>query len=264
MLRAHCPALGRCFSSIWRRCYFWGYSHLAPRDQTQIQRSQGSFFILYTIKVSQRTEYIIRLPPPSPKFATTLSHPRLCSLHPLLVSLLCLRKFPRAEHSLLRSESRSMLLSLSPPPPPAAAAWANYHALEALPQPSVLNKRLDRNLMGDSSHLHISLFSRHMLYTHSWLAISHRQQERQIYVSTSQHIAYSIRYRSATRFFPIWARFFLNWHHVSRNLTPRIKTYPIPTIVPGSLSSPIPLTSHFLIYTLWHLLILVLNPFIQF
>jgi hypothetical protein len=66
--------------------------------------------------------YIISLPPPSLKSATTLSHLRLCFPHPLLVSLPCPKKYPKVDPSLLRSENKSILRSLSPLPPPAAVA----------------------------------------------------------------------------------------------------------------------------------------------
>ena len=72
--------------------------------------------ISYKTRISQRADYTISLLPPNLKFVTTLSHLRLCS-HPLPVSL---PKLPKVELSLLLSENRFILHSLSLPPLPAA------------------------------------------------------------------------------------------------------------------------------------------------
>ena len=132
-------------------------------------------FILYISRISQRADHIASLPPPNLKSATTLSHLMLRSPHPLPVSVACPRKSPKVEPSLLRSENRSILHLLFPPPLPAAVVWPNYHIPEAPLPPSALNKCLDRsNSNGRFPASPHSLFSRHMLYTHLWLAISHR------------------------------------------------------------------------------------------
>ena len=138
--------------------------------------AQSTFvFILYISGISQRADYISSLPPPNQKFATTLSHLMLCSPHPLPVSVPCRKKFPKVELSLLRSEKRSILHLPFPPPPQAAAAWTNYHTPQVPFLPSALNKCLNKsNSDGRFPTSPHSLFSRHMLYTHSWLAISHR------------------------------------------------------------------------------------------
>ena len=60
--------------------------------------------------------------PPNLKFVTTLSHPMLCSPHPLPVSVPCPRKSLKVELSLHRSENRSILRLLSPLLLPAVAA----------------------------------------------------------------------------------------------------------------------------------------------
>ena len=140
MLRAHCPALGRCFSSIWRRCYFWGCSYLVLRGQTQIQRSQCSFSYYTYLEYHNVLIISLSLLPPNLKSVTTLSHLILYSLHLLPDSAPCPRKFLMVELSLLRSENRSILRLLFPPPLPAAAAWANYLTPEVPPHPNVLDK----------------------------------------------------------------------------------------------------------------------------
>ena len=98
-----------------------------------------------------------------------------------------------------------------------------------------------------------------MLYTHFTTShfISIRRQ--QIYVSTSQHILYSIRSRTLLAllhvfFFPICARFFSNFESCVKNPDASHKTNP--SKPPGSLSSPVSLSLMAflsLIYTLWHL-----------
>ena len=184
-------------------------------------------FILYISRVSQRADYIIRLPPPSLKSATTLSQLRLCSPHPLRVFLPCPRKSPKVELSPLRNENRSTLRSLSPPPPPAVVVWANYHVLPVPPPPSAPKKWLDKNLMGDSPHLHISLFSCG-IYHHS-TSITRTT----IYISISQYAALLYTLSRCYTFFPDLCTFLLEFVKKSKSW----RLAPIPTVISGSLSS---------------------------
>ena len=174
MLRAHCPALGRCFSSIWRRCCFWGYSYLVLRGQTQIQCSQGSFS--YYTYLEYHIVLIISL-----VFLRRTWNSWL--LWAISYSVLLIHfPFPfRVQGNLWRS---NFLYSGAKTDLfcvyfflPLCQQWSHEQIItlqkSISPQMRLTNVWIEVNLMKDSPHS-TSLFSRHMLYTHSWLAIFHR------------------------------------------------------------------------------------------
>ena len=101
----------------------------------------------------------------------------------------------------------------------------------------------------------VVFFQRHMHYTHFTTShtfhIDNNTANIRINIST---IPYSIRYRSATRFFrSAHVFFFSNLYHVSRNSDASHKTHP--TSLASFFVSPIPSLMAYLslIYTSWHL-----------